>query len=129
LVVVGIYMAVLGGVSSHARVKAEVVQRDHWWRSHREFVWIRRQIARIDRRVILRLALVVIVIQVVFGVHDALPQIRQFHSIFLNAQNVTAHIRHEPDSAVSGALYFVRTPSWLRAETLFLQQHHLGPFG
>jgi hypothetical protein len=123
LVLVGIYLTVLG------RAKGEVVERDHGWQSHRAIVWIKTQIGRIDRRVILRLAIAAIIIQVVVGVDTALPNIRQFHKLFVNAQEVTGNIRHEPGAIVTGSLYYVRAPDWLRAETQFLQRHHLSQFG
>jgi len=126
LVLVGIYMTVLNG--TRARVGAEFAPSGSGAGSHlqRFFagIW-----GNIDRRVVLRIALVAMVIQVVCSVPLGLKNARDFHQVLLTTASVTANVEHEPDAVVVRDLYFVQGAEWIRAQAQYLREHHLSQFG
>ena len=129
LVLVGIYMTVLN--ETRARVRAESAPSGSVAGPHlqRFFPWIRGNIEHIDRRVVLRIALVAMVIQVVCSVPLGLKDARQFHQVYLTTASVTANIEHEPDAVVVRDLYFVQGAEWIRSQAQYLREHHLSQFG
>ena len=126
LVLVGIYLTVLNG--TRARVRAESAPSGSGAGSHLQR-WLSWISGNIDRRVVLRIALVAIVIQVVCSVPLGLKNAREFHQVYLTTASVTANIEHEPDSVVVRDLYFVQGAEWIRAQAEYVRAHHLSQFG
>ena len=128
LVLAGIYLAVLGRSSStesvHVRPPA---QSTGGWERFRDRV--RRNVDRIDRMPWGRIALVVIVVQVIFSFSLSFGGARDLHDHEVQAATVTGNIDHEPDGVVQFDLYYVRSANWLKEQTQFLRERHLGQFG
>ncbi len=123
LVLAGIYITVLSGVSSRVQAKPGM------GRSPRALVWIKDHVERIDRLSIRRIVLGMIAVQVVFSLHFSFAGARGLHQYELNAVSLTRNIHHENPGKVMYGLYFVRTDQWLLDQATFLQAHHLSQFG
>ena len=127
LVLVGIYLTVLSATPS--RVRADRVQTSgSGSQLGQAFAWIWGHVERIDRRVILRIALAAFVIQVVYSVALGIKYVRGFHQLLVTTASVTANIEHEPDVAVVN-LYYAESAPWIRAQAQFVRENHLGQFG
>ena len=77
----------------------------------RFFAWFWGIIERVDRRVVVRIALAAMVVQVVCSVPLGLKDARDFHQELLTTASVTANVEHEPDPVVVKQLYFVQSGS------------------
>lgn len=98
LVVVGIYLTVLGRARSP------------------------------DHTLVMRIALAVMAIQLVFSVHYAIAGARSQHNAEVQVNAVMRNIDHESALTVY-SLDIGQSPQWIKREILFLREHHLGPYG
>ncbi len=129
LVLAGIYLTVLSGTRLGVRAQRGARSSGTRWQLTHAFAWISGHAERIDRRVIRRIALAAIVIQVLVSVPLGIKDAREFHQEYLTTASVTANIEHEPDSVVVRQLYFVQSPSWIRVQAQYAREHHLSQFG
>jgi hypothetical protein len=129
LVLVGIYLTVLSGSPSLVGTRREARSSPGGGQPQKALAWIAGLVERIDRRVILRIALVAIVIQVVFSVPLGIKYARSFHQVLVTSASVTANIEHEPDRVVVADLYYIQGAPWIRTQAQFLREHHLSQFG
>jgi hypothetical protein len=86
---------------------------------------------RIDRKLLRRVTLALIVVQVVFSVHYGLQGARQNYRANEAVVAVTRNVDHEPNSIVEwyfGAV-LLKPPDWFRVRVHFLEEHHLALFG
>jgi len=131
LVLVGIYMATLSGISSSVRTRTEYGgERVRGW-PRESIAWVVGFIDRINRRTIRWIAIVAILIQVVSSVHYGIPGARGFYQTSVVDEHITRNINHESDATVSYGLgIFVPEPaSWFREQAEFLREHHLSLYG
>jgi hypothetical protein len=128
LVLAGIYLTVLSATRLRARAPREVRSSGTGWQLKQPFMWIWGHAERIDGRVVRQIALAAIVVQVAFSVPLGVKDARDFHQEFLTSVSVAANVEHEPDSVVVRELYFVQSPSWIRAQVQFAREHHLSQF-
>ena len=84
--------------------------------------------AVVDRRIVVRVALVAMAIQLAFSLHYGLEGARSEHQIYEHDAAVTRNINQESDSNVQ-LLYFFQPPEWTRRQAAFLRDHHLSLFG
>jgi hypothetical protein len=124
VVLAGIYMTLL----SPARARTPAAGRSTTRRSHPALSKVRVLVDRIDRRILLRITLVVMVVQLVFGVHYGIEGARYEHQTYVSAAHLTRNIDHESDMTVV-RLYFVESAQWIRQQAEFLRTHHLSLFG
>ena len=131
LVLAGIYMTTLSGLSSSVRTRTK--DRGERARSvpHGTITWVRDHIDRIDRRTIRWIAITAIVIQVVSSVHYGPPGARRFYQTSVVSASITRNINHESDGIVNYGLgiFVPESALWFREQAEFLREHHLSLFG
>ncbi len=128
MVLAGIYMTMLSPAPSRDQVKSRAGRRGATGRPHQAISTIRAVVDRIDRRIVVRVALVAMAIQLVFSLHYGLEGARSEHQGYEHDAALTRNINHESDLNVI-RLYFVRPPQWTRTQAAFLRDHHLSLFG
>lgn len=109
LVLVGIYLTVLSGAPARIPFRGETR-------------------TRIDRRVVLGIALAAIVVQVAWSIPNGLEGARGMRQAYLVAASQTRVLDHEPNGTVL-LLYPIRSPEWIRAQQRVLRQYHLSLYG
>lgn len=131
LVLVGIYMTTISGLSSSIRVQNGIGSTSVRRTPHELIAWLGCFVDRIDRGVIRLIAITAIVIQVACSVHFGPPGARGFQSTAITYASLTRNINHESDATVSYGLgIFLGEPAhWFRVQTQFLREHHLSLFG
>jgi hypothetical protein len=131
LVLAGIYLTALSGLTSSLRATNIDDAERETRPPNRVIAWCRGCVNRIDRRLILGIAVVVIAIQVASGVHYGPPGARGFNQTSSVSASITRNIDHESNATVSFGLgLFVPEPaSWFREQAHFLRAHHLSLFG
>ena len=129
LVLAGIYLTVLSGNDVPVRTNSDTPRSGTESQLQRFSAWFWRTIERVDRRVVVRIALVAIVIQVAFSVPLGIRYARGFHQVLLTTASVTANIQHEPNAVVVADLYYIEGPQWIRDQARYAQEHHLSQFG
>jgi hypothetical protein len=131
LVLAGIYMTTLGGLSSRLATS----NKDSGERARRlpdgTIAWVRGYIGRINRGTIRWVAIAAILIQVASSSYYGPPGARQFYETSVESASITRNINHESDAAVSYGLgaFTPYTAQWFREQTQFLRKHHLSLFG
>lgn len=129
LVLVGIYLTVLSGTNVPVPTKSDLRRSHPESQVQRFFAWFRRTIEGVDRRVVVRIALAAMVIQVVFSVPLGIRYARGFHQVLVTTASVTANIEHEPNGVVVADLYYIEGPQWIRDQAQYARDHHLSQFG
>ncbi len=132
LVLAGIYLTVLGDRSPRDNERRRTVPGSNSrGRMQTSVLWLRAQTNQIDRKVVRRVALLAIIIQVAFSVHYGLQGARQQHQAYIAAATATRNVDHETDGALKFRLGLFTTISGktLRDDIDFLRQHHLSLFG
>ena len=131
LVLAGIYVATLSGLSSSVRTRSKHGGEGERRQPQRTFAWVRRCLDRVDRRTIRWLAIAAILIQVASSVHYGLPGARQFHQSSVVSADITRNINHESNATVTYGLgiFVPESPVWFREQAQFLREHHLSLFG
>ena len=131
LVLAGIYMTTLSGLSSDVRTRTREVGERARRFPHETIAWVGSLIDRIDRRTIRWIAITAILIQVVSSVHYGPPGARSFYQNSALSARITRNINHEPDSVVTYGLgiFVPESAHWFREQAQFLKEHHLSLFG
>ncbi len=131
LVLAGVYLTTLSGLSADVRTRAEDRGEQARGLTHGTMAWVKGRIDRIDRKTIRWIAITAILIQVVSSVHYGIPGARSFYENSVESASLTRNINHESDATVSYGLgIFVPEPAqWFREQAQFLREHHLSLFG
>jgi hypothetical protein len=128
LVLAGIYMTALRGAPLRVRVATGASGRGVTREVHPALARAQGFIDRIDRRVLIRVALSAMVIQLAFGVHYGLEGARGEQQAYVTAATLTRNINHESDHDIL-ILYLPEGPQWIREQAAFLRKHHLSLYG
>lgn len=74
------------------------------------------------------IVLVIIVVQIPFGIHYGVEQARADYATDVKAVSVLGNINHESDFDVTFYLFLFNPASWIREQARTLEQHHLSVF-
>ncbi len=75
-------------------------------------------------RVVTRIALAAMAIQLAFGLHYGLEGARTQHQVYVTSANLTRNIDHESDATIR-LLNLGESPQMIRGQAAFLREHHL----
>ena len=128
MVLAGIYLTMLSPAPSRDEVNSRVERPGTTGRPRPVISTFRAVVDRIDRRIVVRVALVAMAIQLAFSLNYGLEGARSEHQIYEHDAAVTRNINQESDSNVQ-LLYFFKPPEWTRRQAAFLRDHHLSLFG
>ena len=130
LILVGIYLALLGrrshAIDTGAELAADPAGTSGSPRRHSRAAggWV----DRVARPWAIVVVLVVIVVQIPFGIHYGIEGASSQYSYDVTSASVLRNIDHESNSQVRYYLYWFEPPSVVREQARTLEEHHLSVF-
>jgi hypothetical protein len=127
LLLAGIYLVALNGATDRTLARPRSGRSVTGRARVTDWSFVRQ----IDRKLVRRVTIVLIVVQVVFSAHYGLEAARQNHQIAQSNAAVVRNIDHESNARIEYDLgvFLAEPPDWFRVRLHFLREHHLAPFG